>query len=184
MQAPEVDDYHGPQPAPPVAAETAASSSFRNDVYPPVCSPSTLRLQPPLPAPWSTGLFDCCDDVSNCCVTCFCPCITFGQIAEIVDGGSVSCGASGALYALMFCVTGCACLYSCFYRSKMRGQLFLEESPCADCAVHCCCESCALCQEYRELEIRGFNLHYGWLHGNLQVQNATLPPSVEGGMQR
>ncbi|THU55833.1 hypothetical protein C4D60_Mb11t10810 [Musa balbisiana] len=89
MQAPQVDDYHGPQPAPPVAAAPAASSNFRNDVYPPAIAPSTLRAQLPLPAPWSTGLFDCCNDVGN------------------------------------------------------------------------------------------------WLlHGNLQVQNATLPPSVEGGMQR
>lgn len=66
MQAPQVGDYHGPQPVPPVAVAPAASSSFRNDVYPPAFAPSTLRAQPPLPAPWSTGLFDCCDDVGNC----------------------------------------------------------------------------------------------------------------------
>ncbi|OMP06435.1 hypothetical protein CCACVL1_01583 [Corchorus capsularis] len=37
---------------------------------------------------WSTGLFDCFSDVPNCCITFWCPCITFGQIAEIVDQGS------------------------------------------------------------------------------------------------
>ncbi|KAI8538848.1 hypothetical protein RHMOL_Rhmol09G0135300 [Rhododendron molle] len=43
--------------------------------------------------PWSSGLYDCCDDVANCklntgaklcCVTCYVPCVTFGQIAEIL----------------------------------------------------------------------------------------------------
>nr|POE81921.1 protein plant cadmium resistance 3 [Quercus suber] len=40
------------------------------------------------PVPWSTGLCDCCEDFPNCCITWLCPCITFGRIAEIVDGGS------------------------------------------------------------------------------------------------
>ncbi|CAH1420250.1 unnamed protein product [Lactuca virosa] len=37
---------------------------------------------------WSTGLCECDSDVSNCCITCWCPCIPFGQIAEIADKGS------------------------------------------------------------------------------------------------
>ncbi|KAK2994777.1 hypothetical protein RJ640_001683 [Escallonia rubra] len=41
-----------------------------------------------VPSQWSTGLCDCASDCSNCCITCWCPCITFGQIAEIVDKGS------------------------------------------------------------------------------------------------
>ncbi|KAL5726264.1 Cell number regulator 2 [Ranunculus cassubicifolius] len=42
------------------------------------------------PVEWSTGLCDCCDDPSNCCMTCCCPCITFGRIAEVVDRGTTS----------------------------------------------------------------------------------------------
>ncbi|KAK1552277.1 hypothetical protein Q3G72_013656 [Acer saccharum] len=121
------------------------------------------------PIPWSTGLCDCCHDVSTCCLTCWCPCITFGRIAEIVDRGSTSCGVSGALYTLILCLTGCSCLYSCFYRSKLRGQYFLEERPCTDCCIHCCCEGCALCQEYRQLTHHGFDMSIGW-HGNMQRQ--------------
>ncbi|WOK93147.1 cell number regulator 2-like [Canna indica] len=148
-----VDNSHQPPPPPPPATPLESTAAG---------NPSGAQIQLPLvPAPWSTGLFDCCDDVGNCCVTCVCPCITFGQIANVIDRGSVSCGVSGALYALVLCATGCACFYSCFYRSKMRALFFLEESPCADAAVHCCCESCALCQEYRELKIRGFRLKYG-----------------------
>lgn len=72
-----------------------------------------------------------------------------------------ACGVSGALYMLILCVTGCSCMYSCFYRSKLRGQYFLEESPCTDCCIHCCCEECALCQEYRELKNLGFDMSIG-----------------------
>uniref|UniRef100_A0A6N2MXL7 Uncharacterized protein n=1 Tax=Salix viminalis TaxID=40686 RepID=A0A6N2MXL7_SALVM len=132
--------------------------------------------------PWSTSLCDCFSDLNSCCLTCWCPCVAFGRIAEIVDRGSTSCGMSGTLYTLILCLTGCSCFYSCFYRSKLRGQFFLEESPCTDCCVHCFCEECALCQEYRELKNRGFDLSIGW-HGNMERQKrlaaATAPPTEE-----
>lgn len=171
---------------------------------------------------WSTGLCHCCDDPANCSnmkissqiltiqaplflfvwwcslfkfsgrVTCFGPCITFGQIAEIVsqvsskylqiinsftfnkfegfhfltnmgffiNGVVTACAAAGAAYGLL-AMTGFACLYSCFYRSNLRAQYDLEESSCVDCLVHFFCESCALCQEYRELHDRGFDMGIG-----------------------
>ncbi|ESW32399.1 hypothetical protein PHAVU_002G319100 [Phaseolus vulgaris] len=147
---------------------------------------------PPQPKPiveWSTGLCDCFSDCGNCCITLWCPCITFGRLAEIVDRGSSSCGASGALYTLVCCVTCCACLYSCFYRSKMRRQHGLKGNGCTDCLIHCCCEPCALCQEYRELQNRGFDMIIGW-HGNVEQRSrgvamtAVTAPSVEQGMNR
>ncbi|XP_020109195.1 cell number regulator 2-like [Ananas comosus] len=135
------------------------------------------------PLEWSTGLCGCCEDCSNCCVTCFCPCITFGKIAEIVDRGSTSCATSAFLYGLVMYLTGCGCLFSCSYRSKMRAQYSLRESPCSDCCVHFCCEHLALCQEYRELKRRGFNMDIGW-QANMERQAATLPPQMHGGMSR
>ncbi|KAJ4959965.1 hypothetical protein NE237_019875 [Protea cynaroides] len=114
-----------------------------------------------VPVPWSTGLCDCFDDIST------------------------SCGVSGALYMMILCMTGCSCLYSCFYRSKLRGQYFLEETPCTDFCIHCCCEECALCQEYRELNNRGFDLSIGW-HGNVERQNRGIatPPTVQTSMRQ
>ncbi|XP_047341977.1 protein PLANT CADMIUM RESISTANCE 2-like isoform X2 [Impatiens glandulifera] len=132
---------------------------------------------------WSTGLCGCFEDVPNCCLTFWCPCITFGQIAEIVDRGSTSCGASGALYTLILMLVGCTCCYSCFYRTKMRKQYSLPETPCGDCLIHCFCETCALCQEYRELKNQGFDMSLGW-HGNVERQNrdvAMVPPPPSGG---
>ncbi|KAG5021596.1 hypothetical protein JHK85_017938 [Glycine max] len=72
-----------------------------------------------------------------------------------------ACGASGALYTLICCVVGCGWLYSCFYRSKMRQQYGLKGNGCTDCLLHCCCESCTLSQEYRELKQRGFDMIIG-----------------------
>ncbi|KAG8382726.1 hypothetical protein BUALT_Bualt05G0107300 [Buddleja alternifolia] len=166
-----------PASAPPTGIPVSSSPQFHFEPRP--------RIPPKPQVPWSTGLCGCFSDVPNCCLTFWCPCITFGQIAEIVDKGSSSCGQSGALYTLLACVTGCPCFYSCFYRSKMRQQYLLHESPCGDCLVHCCCEACALCQEYRELKHRGFDMSIGW-HGNVEKQNrgVVMAPISEGGMSR
>lgn len=120
-------------------------------------------------------------------MTCWCPCITFGRIAEIVDRGSTckflllyianssvlfvlirprmigtkACGTSGSVYMMMMCLMGCPWIYSCSYRTKLRGQYALAEGPCSDCCVHCCCGPCSLCQEYRQLSNQGFVMSIG-----------------------
>ncbi|KAL2545978.1 Uncharacterized protein Fot_15211 [Forsythia ovata] len=52
--------------------------------------PAPAPPQPHVSTPgrWSSGLCDCFSDVPNCCITCWCPCITFGHIAESIDRGS------------------------------------------------------------------------------------------------
>ncbi|KAL7149510.1 hypothetical protein ABFS83_05G045400 [Erythranthe nasuta] len=181
-------------PAPPTAPPAAYYGGHQPPAQGVPVPPHNVRPPPPpaahhvhggVPGPWSTGLCDCFSDVSNCCITCWCPCITFGQIAEIVDRGSTSCGVTGGLYALISLVTGCGCLYSCFYRSKMRKQYMLPETSCGDCMVHFCCEACALCQEYRELKHRGFDMSIGW-EANVERQNqgVGMAPFVHGGMSR
>ncbi|KAK3041257.1 hypothetical protein RJ639_001359 [Escallonia herrerae] len=169
-------DYEYPNPIKPTDGTpiNMSSNSNQNNPTNPPAAARNLSFRSRSPVPWSTG-----------CLTCCCPCVAFGRIAEIVDRGSTSCGVSGALYMLILCVTGCSCLYSCFYRSKLRGQYFLEESPCTDCCVHCCCEECALCQEYRELQNRGFDMSIGW-HGNVERQKRAgkMAPPVQDGMKR
>ncbi|CAA6658920.1 unnamed protein product [Spirodela intermedia] len=189
--------YPPPAPAPAPASPPPPPPPTAPPLQPPPpAGEEPLRMAPLLPqgraasaayrpSPWSSGLCDCFDDVGNCCITCLCPCVTFGQIAEIVDGGSSSCGGSGAMYWAILCVTGWACLFSCFYRSKLRGQFFLEEAPCSDCLVHCCCESCALCQEYRELTHRGFHVPMGWkANMDRMARGVNAPPAIVGGMTR
>nr|CAN70200.1 hypothetical protein VITISV_021221 [Vitis vinifera] len=127
---------------------------------------------------WSSGLCHCCDDPANFLITCVCPCITFGQIAEIVSKGSSNCAVSGTIYTVL-CFIGLPCLYSCVYRSRLRAQYDLEESPCVDCLVHFFCEACSLCQEYRELKSRGFDMGIGWeANADRQRRGITVPPAV------
>ena len=180
-----------PQPAPSITTTGIPMSSTGQYYSSDQSQMPAYQVQPKKLGPWSSGLFDCFSDVKNCCITCWCPCITFGQIAEIVDKGSSACALNGALYTLIACVIGCPCCYSCFYRSKMRQQYLLKDSPCGDCLVHCCCESCALCQEYRELQSRGYDMSIGW-HGNVEKRNREVgmtpippvAPVVEEGMTR
>ncbi|XP_031255852.1 protein PLANT CADMIUM RESISTANCE 6-like [Pistacia vera] len=115
---------------------------------------------------WTTGLFDCFDDPLNALVTLCIPCLTFGQVAEIVDSGSTSCAVSGLIYGAIACIFGCPCFLSCTYRTKLRSRYYLVESPAPDWITHCLCEYCALCQEYRELQNRGLDPSIGW-HGNV-----------------
>ncbi|XP_020091091.1 cell number regulator 1-like [Ananas comosus] len=173
---------------PPQAYHSYGVAAVPSPVPPANCQP----MHPPPHGGltrWSTGLFHCLDDPGNCVITCLCPCITFGQIADIVDRGSCSCVEGGMAYGLL-CLTGLACLYSCFYRSKMRGQYDLEDGPVPDCLVHFCCETCALCQEYRELKSRGFDLGIGW-NANMDRQKRGVmgnivvgAPAIPGGMIR
>ncbi|KAM0839020.1 hypothetical protein ACQ4PT_060587 [Festuca glaucescens] len=158
---------------------------------------------------WTTGLWGCCDDAGSCCLTLFCPCVAFGRIAEIVDQGATSkahthqnkqeqaiartptsstkaCCASGTLYLALASLTGMGCLYSCCYRSRLRGHYGLKEKPCGDCCVHWFCEPCALCQEYRELKHRGFDMSIGW-HANMEKMGKgapTVAPHINPGMTR
>ncbi|XP_047064169.1 cell number regulator 2-like [Lolium rigidum] len=135
---------------------------------------------------WTTGLLGCCDDAGSCCLTFFCPCVAFGRIAEIVDQGATSCCVSGTLYLALASLTGMGCLYSCCYRSRLRGHYGLKEKPCADCCVHWFCEPCALCQEYRELQHRGFDMSIGW-HANMVRMGKgapTVAPHINPGMTR
>ena len=77
------------------------------------------------------------------------------------------CFQQGCVYALINSYTHfafgipCGFCLTCGYRTKLREQYKMEEKPCNDCCVHFFCHSCALCQEYRELENRGFNVAIG-----------------------
>ncbi|KAI7725301.1 hypothetical protein M8C21_004516, partial [Ambrosia artemisiifolia] len=133
---------------------------------------------------WSktNGLFDCAEDPENAIITACFPCITFGQIAEIVDNGQTSCTTSGLIYCLIASFIGIPCIMSCGYRTKIRNRYGLMETPAPDWVTHLFCEWCALCQEYRELKAHGLDPAIGWqgnLMRNQQMQQypAMTPPT-------
>ncbi|XP_021760007.1 protein PLANT CADMIUM RESISTANCE 2-like [Chenopodium quinoa] len=136
---------------------------------------------------WSNGLLDCTSDIELCCQTSWCPCITFGQNAEIIDRGLSSCGVSGALYGIVGFLSGLHFVYACAYRTKLKRQYGISASPIQDLCTHIWCHPCALCQEHRELQHRGYDVPLGW-YGNLEKRNGGTgmdnPPVVPGGMTR
>ncbi|XP_043713256.1 protein PLANT CADMIUM RESISTANCE 2-like [Telopea speciosissima] len=133
-------------------------------------------------APWSSGLFDCGADIKNCGITMWCPCITYGQISETLFENA-NCVSEGTIYTLLMFLPGLNCFCSTLNRLCMRQRFAFEESPCEDCLVHCFCEQCALCQEYRELKSRGFDMNIeGWRRGNMERQ--ILEAAAEAGVEK
>lgn len=133
---------------------------------------------------WATEVCGCCSDCDLCCQTCWCPCVTFGQIADIVDEGHSPCCVQATVYGLL-CTIGIPCVYSFLWRGKMRRRFQLKKGCCGDFCVHCCCEGCALCQEHRELRSRGLDPSLGWQV--VQQQQYVRPmaaPSPPGVMLR
>ncbi|KAI4366754.1 hypothetical protein MLD38_022589 [Melastoma candidum] len=161
---------HGPPPFQPGQNVFPFSShSFDNSFqspHPPNNFPTqTIMIQVPpaaVQSAWTTGLFDCLDDPLNAAVAFLFPCVTFGQVAEIVDNGSTSCATGALLYGGIQFLIGFPCLISCAYRTRMRSKFNLIESPAPDWLTHFLCECCALAQEYRELHNRGYDPAIGW----------------------
>ncbi|XP_048330682.2 cell number regulator 2 [Ziziphus jujuba] len=138
--------------------------------------------QPP-PGQWTTGLFACYEDPSSCFMTWLVPFVTFGQRAEILDRGNMSCCVAGTKY---FCSCCCAYSLSKHYRTKLRAVYSLPEEPCSDCCVHFWCLGFANCQEYRELKNRGIDPSAGWKANaeKMKQSGASAPPHIAPGMRR
>ncbi|KAL5223678.1 hypothetical protein ABZP36_010317 [Zizania latifolia] len=135
-----------PPPAPAPEPVTGIPTGMFYSARPTVGPSYTMA---PAGSGWTTGLCDCSDDCNSLCLACWCPCIPFGQIAEIVDRGTSSWALSAA--------ATCQWVYSCAYRAKLRAAYGLPETPCSDCLVHFCCQACSIAQMYRELKNRGID---------------------------
>ncbi|KAJ3699310.1 hypothetical protein LUZ61_003015 [Rhynchospora tenuis] len=134
---------------------------------------------------WTTGLCSCFDDCSSCCLTLWCPCITFGRIAHMTDRGLTSCCGSASLCCFLALCVGFQWIYTCLYRRNLRMQYNLPESPCCDCCVEYFCEPCSLCQMYRELQNRGFDMSLGYNENMERLGRAAMqPPQIPGTMNR
>nr|XP_004503403.2 protein PLANT CADMIUM RESISTANCE 2-like [Cicer arietinum] len=134
---------------------------------------------------WSTGFFSCFSDCSSCCLTLWCPCISFGRVAEIVDRGTSSCCVHAMLYCLLGGFSQFGSLYACIYRTKLRKFYGIKGTQFCDCVASCCCVSISICQEYRELEARGFDVSVGWdKNMQMRTRGAMEAPIIEFGMFR
>ncbi|XP_076921687.1 cell number regulator 10-like [Bidens hawaiensis] len=172
---------NGPQAAPASESSSVSDSDSGKGGTGPVGVPPQQVVVPT----WATGLFECFDDIPTLIITAFAPCVTFGQIAEMVDRGQNSCGLYALLHAGILYFTGCGCLLSAYYRIKMSHLYKLPDDPLINILVHLICEPCALCQEHRELHARGFNmkLGVGWRNQSSELQQSggfMVAPKVSG----
>ncbi|KAL3840743.1 hypothetical protein ACJIZ3_025334 [Penstemon smallii] len=130
---------------------------------------------------WNSTLFDCHSDFNVCCKTTICPWITSSEIAEIVYEGKTS--KREAMIIIGFC-SCCMWMYTCYNRTTIRSKFNIKGSPSLDCVTHAFCLPCALCQEYRELDHRGFDPSLGWFENLERQRNAVAiytvtPPQHE-----
>ncbi|KAL9691454.1 hypothetical protein QQ045_011878 [Rhodiola kirilowii] len=119
--------------------------------------PAPKYVATSLGVPWSTGLFDCHEDEPNAVMTAFLPCLTFGQIAEVMDQGEMTCFLASFIYTLMMPALCSQWVMGSKYRKLLRRKYNLVEAPYEDVVSHIFCPCCSLCQEFRELERRGLN---------------------------
>ncbi|KAL5711783.1 hypothetical protein ACHQM5_014025 [Ranunculus cassubicifolius] len=128
-------------------------------------------VQSQIAQPWTTTIFDCHQNQTNALITALSPCVTFGQIAEIITGGETTCVLGSCAYLLMMPTPCLRWLIGAKYRGKLRSKYNLVEAPFGDCISHLFCSCCSLSQEFRELQNRGLDPNLGW-KGILAQQQA------------
>ncbi|XP_060598621.1 cornifelin homolog A-like [Ruditapes philippinarum] len=114
---------------------------------------TTVVLQQPQQAPgklvcsreghrgWSSGMFACGDDVTNCCLAVFCQELVLMDISRRTgENVCVTCCVPGGLLAI---------------RARLRTLGGIQGSICEDYLSLSCCYLCALCQMQRELDSMG-----------------------------
>ncbi|KAL6584650.1 hypothetical protein OROMI_003939 [Orobanche minor] len=119
----------------------------------------TAGQSPYIGIPWHSELFECHKDPTNAVMTALFPCVTFGQIAEVMDasepsfGSQLSCPFGSCVYLVMMGVCS-QCVIGSRYRTRLRNRYRLVEAPYQDSVTHLFCPFCSLCQEFRELKHR------------------------------
>ncbi|KAL2079057.1 hypothetical protein ACEWY4_024801 [Coilia grayii] len=94
---------------------------------------------------WSTGLFDCTDDMGDCCFALCCLPIFACKTA----------GAAGVCVCLplLDCLS-CLPPASLAMRATIRERYGIQGSLCSDCWYGCCCYPLSWCQISREIKRR------------------------------
>ncbi|XP_009604569.1 uncharacterized protein LOC107772041 [Nicotiana tabacum] len=143
--------------------------------------------------PWSTGLFDCFSDLKNCFITCLCPCVTFGQVDEIVSEGQMAWWESALMFGLLesLCFSQASFVIAWYHRAQFRKKYNLMGNLLSEFAIALCCTRLVLCQNYRQLNKLGFDVALGWKANKkkqrrIASQTAArfVPPVVNPGMFR
>ncbi|XP_075999856.1 plac8 onzin related protein 6 [Genypterus blacodes] len=114
---------------------------------------------------WTSGIFNCCDDMGTCCFGFWCPCCQACQLSS--DFGECMCM---PMVDMVSC--GMVPAYALALRSSMRERYHLQGSIFDDCCIVTFCGSCAWCQMARELKRRKGLL----LHNTTTTMEVTMNP--------
>ncbi|CAK4700064.1 hypothetical protein LEN26_000273 [Aphanomyces euteiches] len=126
-----------------VAAATPGPATPPVEINPLVAEETTLVV-----GEWKAGLFSCFDNLlPNCLCSCFCPCITLGQIVARL-------GVANFIFtAVASCLLCCTVVGSIlvflgifFFRTKFRKMLRIPGSDLEDCCASFWCSCCVLAQ--------------------------------------
>ncbi|KAI3427843.1 uncharacterized protein J3R85_009076 [Psidium guajava] len=109
---------------------------------------------------WQADLFGCCTEPCLSFKTCLYPCGMFAKIANVVSRGEISRELAVNNVLALSLISGCCC-YTCCVRRKLRELFNIQGSLCDDFLTHLMCCCCAMVQEWRELELRGFEGCHG-----------------------
>ena len=104
---------------------------------------------------WTSGICDCFSDMSTCCLSCWCPCIQYGKNVEALTKQTCA-GPCTTFFCLQIMCFGSSWLVSHQTRVDLRAKFGIDGNCCADCCCHLWCRCCAIAQEAREIQKRGF----------------------------
>eukprot|EP00490_Sorites_sp_Unknown_P013703 CAMPEP_0114680290 /NCGR_PEP_ID=MMETSP0191-20121206/53941_1 /TAXON_ID=126664 /ORGANISM="Sorites sp." /LENGTH=229 /DNA_ID=CAMNT_0001956847 /DNA_START=121 /DNA_END=810 /DNA_ORIENTATION=- len=144
------------------AVTTLAALAFRRYVTWPDVDESLMPKEKL--TSWSTGPFDCFQDMNSCLWTCFCPGVRWAGTMNMV--GLLTFWPAFLLFLFfelvaMIPLGGCCCLgwvaVLTYYRNKLRVAFGMAGSNepqtiCGDCVFVTCCTCCAIAQEARHVE--------------------------------
>ena len=108
-------------------------------------------MQPVPNQPWTSGLCDCANDISSCCLAWWCPCIQYGKNLEMLN--KTPCCGSCCTYAIL-CWLWCPWCITHATRGAIRSTYGIQGQCCTDCCAQFWCPCCALAQECREIKTR------------------------------
>ncbi|XP_064181659.1 cornifelin homolog isoform X3 [Anguilla rostrata] len=115
---------------------------------------------------WSTGICDCCDDLSSCCLGLWCfPCLACKTTSEF---GECAC------LPLVDTLSPCVPPVSFAMRAGVRNRYGIQGDMCSDCLYAAFCNVCSWCQIAREIKRRKQTLVFV----NVQPAPVAIAPVV------
>ena len=98
---------------------------------------------------WHSGLCDCTEDCSSCCLSWLVPFVQYGiNESKLGDGSCCLCG------TLFLCCGHFACCFIWNQRGKVRAKYGIAGGGCSDGLASWCCPLCTLCQIAREIDFQ------------------------------